>query len=544
MKVAVIQPKYSTDIEDAEALFAWELEALARVDADCDIIVLPEATDVPAFAKSYEDFIRCHELYTDRILAAAAECAVRCHSMLFINALCETEDGLANTTYAFDREGNITGKYYKVHPTNGEVFKRALAAEYSYRHESPTVLEMEGIRFAFLTCYDFYFYEQFPAIARVRPDIIIGASHQRTDLQSALRTMTAFLAYNTNSYVLRASVSMGEDSEIGGGSMVATPKGEIVLDMASRVGIEYCEIDPTEKYLKPAGFGGALMPHHEYIEVGRRPWRYRPAGSAVCLPDDLMGYPRLCAHRGWKTVCPENSMPAFGAAVAIGAEEIEFDLWQAGDGSIVSIHDSRLERVSDGEGFIWDYTLEELSRFDFGKGFEGKFRGLRILTFENILKKLACHTVMNIHIKSKNNTDPLPEDYLSDIVDTIRRYDCERYVYFMTGNDTVNRQLARIAPDIERCVGGGNDPWHIVERAIELGCKKVQLMRGKYTQESIALAKEHGIRLNIFWSDDPTEARALIESGIDTVLTNDVGVMRAELEDLLATRANIPANKK
>ena len=286
------------------------------------------------------------------------------------------------------------------------------------------------------------------------------------------------------------------------------------------------------------------MPHHEYLELGRRPWRYRPAGSAVCLPDDLMGYPRLCAHRGWKTVCPENSMPAFGAAVAIGAEEIEFDLWQAGDGSIVSIHDSRLERVSDGEGFIWDYTLEELSRFDFGKGFEGKFRGLRILTFENILKKLACHTVMNIHIKSKNNTDPLPEDYLSNIVDTIRKYDCERYVYFMTGNDTVNRQLARIAPDIERCVGGGNDPWHIVERAIELGCKKVQLMRGKYTQESIALAKEHGIRLNIFWSDDPTEARALIESGIDTVLTNDVGVMRAELEDLLATRANIPANKK
>ena len=85
MKVAVIQPKYSTDIEDAEALFAWELEALARVDADCDIIVLPEATDVPAFAKSYEDFIRCHELYTDRILAAAADPATTTSPKLFID---------------------------------------------------------------------------------------------------------------------------------------------------------------------------------------------------------------------------------------------------------------------------------------------------------------------------------------------------------------------------------------------------------------------------------------------------------------------------
>lgn len=79
-----------------------------------------------------------------------------------------------------------------------------------------------------------------------------------------------------------------------------------------------------------------------------------------------MPYPRLCAHRGFNTVAPENSLPAYGAAVALGAEEIEFDLWSTKDGVIVSCHDSTLDRVSDGTGVISDHTYEELLQLDFG----------------------------------------------------------------------------------------------------------------------------------------------------------------------------------
>ena len=46
-----------------------------------------------------------------------------------------------------------------------------------------------------MTCYDFYFYEVFAPLARRRPDIIIGCSHQRSDKHSALETMGQFLAY-------------------------------------------------------------------------------------------------------------------------------------------------------------------------------------------------------------------------------------------------------------------------------------------------------------------------------------------------------------
>ena len=45
-------------------------------------------------------------------------------------------------------------------------------------------------------------------------------------------------------------------------------------------------------------------------------------------------YHRVNAHRGLSSVCPENTLPAFAAAVAVGADEIELDLWASRDGGV------------------------------------------------------------------------------------------------------------------------------------------------------------------------------------------------------------------
>ena len=126
--------------------------------------------------------------------------------------------------------------------------------------------------------------------------------------------------------------------------------------MKGKVGFATVEIDPLKKYYKPAGFGNTDAAHYEYIEYGRKPWQYRPAGSAIVKNEKILCYPRICAHRGFSVVAPENSMPAFGAAIALGAEEIEFDLWPTVDGEIVSIHDRSLDRVSNGTGLVTNYS--------------------------------------------------------------------------------------------------------------------------------------------------------------------------------------------
>ena len=80
-------------------------------------------------------------------------------------------------------------------------------------------------------------------------------------------------------------------------------------------------------------------------------------------------------------------MPAFGAAVAMGAEEIEFDLWTTKDGVLVSCHDMVLDRVSNGTGNVYEHSYAELLELDFGAKHGVQFEGMRIPTLEEILKK-------------------------------------------------------------------------------------------------------------------------------------------------------------
>ncbi|MBQ8426393.1 MAG: hypothetical protein IJX16_01380 [Clostridia bacterium] len=337
-----------------------------------------------------------------------------------------------------------------------------------------------------------------------------------------------FLSYNTNAYLLRASISLGEDSPICGSSMAVAPDGTMLGNMRAKVGLLEVEFDPTKKYYKKAGFYGTkLQPHYEYLDQGRRPWLYRPSGPAMVAQDDFMFYPRVCAHRGFNRIAPENSMPAYGAAVALGAEEIEFDLRLTKDGKLVSIHDSSLERTSDGMGFIEDYTLEELYKFDFGTKYGEEFKGLKILTFEDILKKFSCQTVMNIHVKECDNYTPESHDEKNreraeKIYSMLKKYDCVQYAYIMSVDDDLHQILKEIAPELKRCMGAKpGKAWQIVDDAIKMDCQKVQLYAPCFNQEMIDKAHEHGIICNVFYTDEPQKAIEYIEMGIDTVLTNN-----------------------
>lgn len=525
MKVCIIQPAYSVCYEKSDAYFQQEINFLQQCDESMDIIILPESCDIPCLAKSKEDAEKSVEKFNRILLEESAYTAKRCNAIVFVNARLKTENGYRNTTYAFNRSGEITGTYFKQHLTPGEVFHMKLDSDYTYEFAQPTIVEMEGIRFGFLTCYDFYFYESYSNLARQNVDVIIGCSHQRSDTHEAIKIMSQFLAYNTNAYVLRSSVSMDEKSDIGGGSMVVAPTGEVLCNLYSTVGMQTVEVDFSKKYFKPAGYGNPPAAHYEYIEKGRRPWKYRPAGSAIVAPDAVMKYPRVCAHRGFNTIAPENSMPAFGAAIAMGADEIEFDLWETKDGEIVSIHDDSLERVSDGCGKVYEHTYEELLQYDFGVKYGEKFKGMKILTFEEILKKFACHTIMNIHIKTVDFTCEYNPKTIEKIVQLIDKYDCRKYVYFMCGNMNVLKLAKEIAPDICRCCGGGNNYWDIVERAIQYDCQKVQLCKPCFSREMIEKAHQNGIICNVFWSDEVNETKEFLEMGIDTILTNDYNII-------------------
>ena len=124
---------------------------------------------------------------------------------------------------------------------------------------------------------------------------------------------------------------------------------------------------------------------------------------------------------------------------------------------------------------------------------------------------------MNIHLKTAGEKP----GYLKKVVDLIHKYDCEKYVYFMSGEDALLARLQREYPEIPRCCGAGDGRWEIVDRAIRFGCAKVQLYKPYFNQEMIDKAHESGIVCNVFWSDDEEETEKFLDMGIDVILTND-----------------------
>lgn len=524
MKACIIQPPYSRDTSKSDEFFKFKLDMLDECDESVDIIVLPEYSDVPCATNTLEETLFYHDKYIDTLLSKCVETAKRCNSLVFVNALSKEDGAYRNTTYAYSRQGELVGKYFKKHlpPLELEVLK--LDSDYTFEYSEPYIIEIEGVRYGFLTCYDFYFYEAFANIARNKVDIIIGCSLQRSDSHDAIEIMCRFLAYNTNAYVIRSSVSFSEDSEICGASMVVSPEGKVLENMKGKFGKAGVAFDVSDKYYKPAGYGNPDASHYEYIEYGRKPWQYRNAGSAMIPPDDHLKYPRICAHRGFNTIAPENSMPAFGAAIALGAHEIEFDLWPTADGEIVSCHDSTLDRVSDGSGKIYEHTYNELKKLDFGVKFGEKFKGLRIVLFEDILKKFSGHTIMNVHVKPTGPSyDP---EIMKKIVSLVRKYDATKHIYFMLEPDSDIIMFKNYAPDINVCVGHDfSRNWAIVDRAIELGAQKVQFFKPYFNQEMIDKAHAHGIICNMFFADDAEEAQRYLDMGIDTILTNDYNLV-------------------
>jgi hypothetical protein len=170
---------------------------------------------------------------------------------------------------------------------------------------------------------------------------------------------------------------MGKKSEVGGCSSLAAPDGKIMGNLYSKVGHLDVTFDPSKKYLKPAGYGNPPAMHSDYIEIGRRPWLYRPGGSAIVAP--------LSEAPTKRTVTYSNNIAVLGAAIATGTQEIAFDV----------------DAATDWKPFVC-----------------------------SILQKLSCHAIMNIRLKGSWTKEA--RKHLEDIV---FKYDAQKHVYYTPVDD-------------------------------------------------------------------------------------------------------------
>lgn len=103
----------------------------------------------------------------------------------------------------------------------------------------------------------------------------------------------------------------------------------------------------------------------------------------------------VIGHRGDSAHHPENTLPSFDRAVALGVDALEFDLRLTADGAVVVHHDPTLERTTSGRGAVGALTLAQLRGVDAGANFTrdgGRTRpfagrGLLVPTFEEMLDR-------------------------------------------------------------------------------------------------------------------------------------------------------------
>ena len=109
----------------------------------------------------------------------------------------------------------------------------------------------------------------------------------------------------------------------------------------------------------------------------------------------------VAAHRGWSTKYPENTMPAFEAAIALGVDQVEIDVRVTRDGALVIIHDATVDRTTNGTGKVCDKNLAELLTLDAGSYKGEEFKGVRIPTFKEFMDLVKDHPTLTLDIELK-----------------------------------------------------------------------------------------------------------------------------------------------
>ncbi len=98
----------------------------------------------------------------------------------------------------------------------------------------------------------------------------------------------------------------------------------------------------------------------------------------------------IAAHRGDRSVAPENTMPAFIAALDGSMGFVEADIQLTKDGVPVLMHDSFVNRTTNGDGKVSDFTFAQIHKLDAGAWYSPAFVNTRVPTLESLLSALQA----------------------------------------------------------------------------------------------------------------------------------------------------------
>lgn len=236
-------------------------------------------------------------------------------------------------------------------------------------------------------------------------------------------------------------------------------------------------------------------------------------------------FPFIMAHRGNMARCPENTLAAFRQAVADGADIVETDVRVSADGTFVCIHDSTVDRTTDGSGSVNQMSLSELKGLSAG-GRRDEFRGETIPTFQDFCEAIPSGIHLAAELKADEFEDPAT---CRRFVEELERLGVRSRTMVLSFSRKKLEVFREIAPDIEAGFLSTTRPCPCNTFKLQGPLWPLLLINPLY------IAWAHG-RNQLVCPLDPTPDRLLwlyLWMGCDAILSNDPGETRRRIAHLL-----------
>lgn len=226
----------------------------------------------------------------------------------------------------------------------------------------------------------------------------------------------------------------------------------------------------------------------------------------------------IYGHRGAKGEAPENTLAGFQHAYRHGIRHFEMDLQLSADGIPIVIHDLTVDRTTQAEGRVSQYTAGELAAMDARRNTAAWPSPVGIPTLDSIFE--ACPEFIHMQLEVKKDSRPRLNILCNRLVEMIQRHGW-RHRLTITSSDTgflqaVKRRDRAISTGL---VSERRFP-NPIKIAVSLGCNYLCL---KWTQCSADLVKDaHSQRLHLSaWTTNRIhDMLALEQQGVDSIITD------------------------
>ncbi len=235
----------------------------------------------------------------------------------------------------------------------------------------------------------------------------------------------------------------------------------------------------------------------------------------------------VLAHRGASGYAPENTLPAFQKAIEQGADGFELDVQMTKDGEIVVIHDETIDRTSDGKGWVKDYTLAELRKFNYNKT-HPEYEHADIPTMREVFELVKpTNLVINIEIKTGIVFYPIEEKLLA----LTKEFGMEERVFYSSFNHYTVKKIHELDPSTVVGFLYADGPIDMPAYGEKHGVNALHpalynLQYPGFVEE----CKKRGLKLHVWTVNEEKYVKMCMDAQTDSVITNYPDMARRVLD--------------